>query len=77
MDPLRIAFSENPAIDFCSIMLNSPSFSFQIVDQDSIMVLKHISSPHPNKDDAGFRAAVQQAKLSLSEGGYVHINHSR
>lgn len=34
------------------------------------MVLKHVPSPHPTKDDAGFRAAVEQAKLSLSEGGY-------
>lgn len=40
------------------------------------MVLKQVQSPRPTKDDAGFRAAVEQAKLSLSEGGYVYINHS-
>jgi len=32
-NPLKIAFSENPAIDFCSVMLNSPSFCLQIIDQ--------------------------------------------
>lgn len=37
------------------------------------MVLKHVASHRPTKDDAGFRAAVEQAKLSLSEGGYVHV----